>query len=349
MVSMTSKQAGEYQGRHFTQWVDDVKALKRDGRLADAANLLEGLMTATIAEANAEGFAPAPWYFEQAAIVYGKIGDQARARAALARYIGVAGEAASPGIADRLRKFDAKETLTVQPTTACPACGTVLDPPPTRTRKCPHCSEKITVRTIDGTRYLLSPQQVRERENADRRHIILRFANEIGVDEARFNERAASTTSDGDTFWSLANERALELIPEVAYDWLKLRDHYKVMADFLEFEGRDPSQIDHQSIQAALRYELLSGRSPDQIMRVVGCECEPCGKGEETYRLGDLDVNGRLPIPHSGCDRDRCKCWFWVDPNQAIPITHTITVNAADLDVGEDQGVLGRMKRRWFS
>ena len=41
---------------------------------------------------------------------------------------------------------------------ACPHCGAVIDPAPTTTRKCPHCRERIIVRTrrSDGVKLLLT-------------------------------------------------------------------------------------------------------------------------------------------------------------------------------------------------
>ena len=60
---------------HFTEYVDDVKELKRRGRLDDAEQLLLSLIDATEAEARTEGLGVAPWYYEQLAIVRRRVGD----------------------------------------------------------------------------------------------------------------------------------------------------------------------------------------------------------------------------------------------------------------------------------
>ena len=66
---------GYVGGRHYTGWVDEVKRLRRGGRDEDAERLLLELVEATEAEAAAEGFGVAPWYYEQLAITYRKRGN----------------------------------------------------------------------------------------------------------------------------------------------------------------------------------------------------------------------------------------------------------------------------------
>jgi hypothetical protein len=52
---------GTYKGRHYTEWVDEVKRLKREDLLDEAETLLLGLIGATEAEAQAKGYpSPAP-------------------------------------------------------------------------------------------------------------------------------------------------------------------------------------------------------------------------------------------------------------------------------------------------
>ncbi len=64
---------GFYNGRHYTEYVEEVKSLKREGRLEEAERLLLALITATKAEARAQKWEPAPWYEDQLAIVYRKM------------------------------------------------------------------------------------------------------------------------------------------------------------------------------------------------------------------------------------------------------------------------------------
>lgn len=60
------------QGRHFTEYVDEVRSLKREGRLEEAARLRLNLVRATEAESRATGDGIAPWYYEHLAIPHRK-------------------------------------------------------------------------------------------------------------------------------------------------------------------------------------------------------------------------------------------------------------------------------------
>ncbi len=55
-------------GRHYTEYVEAVKALRRSGQEIDAEKLLLELIDATEAEARANNWGVAPWYYEQLAI-----------------------------------------------------------------------------------------------------------------------------------------------------------------------------------------------------------------------------------------------------------------------------------------
>jgi hypothetical protein len=71
----TSSARGFVRGRHYTEYVEDVKALRRSGREVEAERLLLELVDATEAEARAEKWGVAPWYYEQLAISYRKQGN----------------------------------------------------------------------------------------------------------------------------------------------------------------------------------------------------------------------------------------------------------------------------------
>jgi hypothetical protein len=90
-----NSESGVYEGRHFTEWVDTVSQLKRDGQLEGALDLLEHLMEATEAEATANNWGVATWYYEQAAIVHSKRGDRAAEMAVLERF---ARQPKAPGV-----------------------------------------------------------------------------------------------------------------------------------------------------------------------------------------------------------------------------------------------------------
>lgn len=70
-----SSGSGFVRGRHYTEYVEDVKALRRSGREIEAERLLLELVDATEAEARAEKWGVAPWYYQQLAISYRKRED----------------------------------------------------------------------------------------------------------------------------------------------------------------------------------------------------------------------------------------------------------------------------------
>jgi len=67
-------EAGEVEGAYYTDYVEKVKQLKREGRHQEAIDLLFKLIDATEAEAKEAGggWGVAPWYYEQLAIIYRK-------------------------------------------------------------------------------------------------------------------------------------------------------------------------------------------------------------------------------------------------------------------------------------
>lgn len=79
-------QPGHHEGRHYTEWVEDLKDLKREDRLDEAAALLEHLIDAVEAEDADLQMGVAPWYYEQLAIIRRKQGDPLGEVAILERF-----------------------------------------------------------------------------------------------------------------------------------------------------------------------------------------------------------------------------------------------------------------------
>lgn len=79
---------GCYNGRHFTTYVADVEALKRESRLVEAEELLLELVAATEREDEIDRLGAAPWYYEQLAIIYRKRKEPAKEVAILERCLG---------------------------------------------------------------------------------------------------------------------------------------------------------------------------------------------------------------------------------------------------------------------
>lgn len=101
---------GFVDGRHYSTSPDEVRRLKREGRLEEAEALLIRLVQATEAESKAEQWGVAPWYYEQLAIIYRKQKRPADEIEILERY---ARQRKAPGagpakLAERLAKLRAK-------------------------------------------------------------------------------------------------------------------------------------------------------------------------------------------------------------------------------------------------
>jgi len=94
---------GDLGGRHYTTFVEAVKALKRKGRLEDAEKLLLSLIGAVEKEWESERLDLAPWYYEQLAIVYAKQHRYQDEVALLERYVSHLG-GTSTNIRARLEK-----------------------------------------------------------------------------------------------------------------------------------------------------------------------------------------------------------------------------------------------------
>ncbi len=82
----TRTTAGTLRGKPYTEYVEEVKALKRHGRNDVAESLLLELVEVIEAEAAEQQWGVAPWYYEQLAIIYRKRKDRAAEVAILERY-----------------------------------------------------------------------------------------------------------------------------------------------------------------------------------------------------------------------------------------------------------------------
>jgi hypothetical protein len=78
--------AGQLRGRHFTEYVEEVKSLHRNGEEEAAERLLLELLDVNEAEARTQGWGVAPWYYEQLAVIYRKRRDSAAEIAILERF-----------------------------------------------------------------------------------------------------------------------------------------------------------------------------------------------------------------------------------------------------------------------
>jgi hypothetical protein len=95
---------GSYQGKHYTEHIERVRALKRAEKLDEAERLLLALLDVVETENAVKQFGVAPWYYEQLAIVYHKRNDYAAEVAILERCQEQPHSRGAPAFADRLEK-----------------------------------------------------------------------------------------------------------------------------------------------------------------------------------------------------------------------------------------------------
>lgn len=78
---------GNYQGRHYTTYVNEVKELKRAKSVHEEERLLWGLVEAVEAQAKVDGYTLGPFYYEELADIYRKRGDYSKEIDIWERYI----------------------------------------------------------------------------------------------------------------------------------------------------------------------------------------------------------------------------------------------------------------------
>lgn len=100
------KNAAQALGRHYVDWVEPIKELKRQGKLEEAEKILLACVDATERESTITNYGVAPWYYEQLAIIYRKQDRPAAEVDILERFMKQKhGQGAKlDGMADRLAK-----------------------------------------------------------------------------------------------------------------------------------------------------------------------------------------------------------------------------------------------------
>lgn len=104
----TPEAPGLVDDLHYSAFADDVKAHKRAGRLGQAEALLLRLVAAVEEEARAEGWGVAPWYYEQLAIVYARLGEVGSEIQILERFVRQS-HARGAGTARLLRRLERRK------------------------------------------------------------------------------------------------------------------------------------------------------------------------------------------------------------------------------------------------
>lgn len=96
------REAGRFEGRHYTEWAPEIDRLKRSGDLRAALALCMRCIDATERQAAVDGFGLPRGYTRNAAIILRKLGDIDGEIAVLERFIAAGGRGTE--IPDRLVK-----------------------------------------------------------------------------------------------------------------------------------------------------------------------------------------------------------------------------------------------------
>ncbi len=333
---------GDYRGRHYTTWVDDVKALRRAGDEDEAEQLLLSLLDAVEAESKKERLPPPGWYYQQLAIIAAKQKDPDREVGVLERYVAAAKKRADPDLLERLRKARAKvdsASVAAEPA-VCPYCEEPLSPPPTRSRKCPACRVPIVVRKRAGVTQLLTTSEAEDLEQSEQQqkayNASLRRANELGASDDEFARMVATHGRHGDALWELCNRELLNS------DGYRRKMIYRIQSDHMVDEGRDWMTSAQLGVQEELGFIDLPG---DSLVAIGGCRCEVCSATPERVQLQEIR-SGNV-IPHPDCQNPPCKCWIHVPPE-----TRDVANLAFDAGAPKRKGLLrrifgGQLKRPW--
>lgn len=102
---------GNYKGRHFTEYRNSILEMKRANENNEAIDLLLNLADAVEAESEAQNCGPAPWYYEQLAILYRKEKQHENEVGILERYLDVCKVYGAPNGAKHPKLIERYEKL----------------------------------------------------------------------------------------------------------------------------------------------------------------------------------------------------------------------------------------------
>lgn len=109
------KRAGQLEGKHYTNYVEEVKSLKRAGDIDAAAGLLLRLLDAVERESKVSGpdWPIPPWFHTQLAVIYRKQKAYAQESALLRRFVLLhEGKRERPG-EDVMKRLEKAQSLEV--------------------------------------------------------------------------------------------------------------------------------------------------------------------------------------------------------------------------------------------
>ncbi len=212
----------------------------------------------------------------------------------------------------------------------CPSCAFLLDPPPTRNRRCPRCRQPIVVRRKDGRLVLLTEAAVlvfeaeRRRETdertwaADRKRWLALAANvKAPVDRRARLARAPLTAAVVEASRALYLSTAEHAVREARRKkrWGDVGRIRREQAAALYRAAGSPvppppdiTELHREGMSAVLR--ALAAMARDAEIVGGGC-CKACRAADGTIiRIATELRDPRLP--HDGCPQGLCGCDWWV-------------------------------------
>jgi len=216
------------------------------------------------------------------------------------------------------------------PVQRCPYCAVAIDPPPTRSRRCPSCRRPIVVRRIDGRSVLLTVEAVeifdRERQRAadelrwaSERSEWLRLAATVNADPARVARLAgrrlsADVVDDSRALYLAAADDAARR-GRVAKRWSDVSRIRRQQASALfEVAGRpvppppDIVKVRRDAMLAELRAMAKQYKGAELVS--AGC-CRICRADDGQVFVIAAEL--RTPrLPHPGCSKGLCACDWWL-------------------------------------
>jgi hypothetical protein len=211
----------------------------------------------------------------------------------------------------------------------CPSCGYLIDPPPSRGRRCPACRQPIVVRTIDGRPAYLTEAAVevfvaarkQDAEEAARdleRKRWLRLAATVEVPSARRSRLAAAPPSPSVVeaarrlYTSAADRAVVKARREKRWaDVARIRRE-QAAAVFAAAGSPVPPPDEAVALHRDGMLALLrsfAGSGADAELVSAGC-CRACRLDDgKVFRIAQELRQPRLP--HAGCTKGICGCdWF---------------------------------------
>jgi hypothetical protein len=213
---------------------------------------------------------------------------------------------------------------------ACPSCGAIIDPPPSRRRLCPSCRQPIIVRQIDGRPAFLTEAAVavfeaeRQREARERAWAAsvrrwLELGETVGLSEARRLRLVQAPPSEAAVE---AARRAYQAAADQAVIAARRQQRWADVARIRRAEAAaihaalgspvpppdDVAGLQREGMAAVLRDLSLHATEAE----LVGATCCKICRADDG-RVFRIATELREPrLPHAGCAKGICACDWWI-------------------------------------